>query len=584
MRLPPTVRCMIALCLGALLTLGAPAALAQEGTRSPAAAGTAPWLGMNLAVASDWSTQDPFIDKMRLGRRWIGHLPGQWGGWTHDDLRAAGVLDAQGWPTRIPSELEGISTLVLTAMPEDAKAMAGRYHVTHEGRGRIELWGRAENVIPGRGRAAGTMTFDYTPGDGLVMITIRQTDPDDPVRNITVVHERHREAFERGAIFNPDWTARLEGLRLLRFMNWGRANNSSLARWENRPQIDDYSWEGTGIPLEVMIRLANELQADPWFTLPHLADDNFIRRYAETVRDTLDPGLRAHVEFSNEVWNWQFTQARWAADAAQTRWGDEGQWQQYYARRAAQMVMIWDDVFAGQHDRVVRVLATQAGWLGLEEQLQAPLWQAEDPANPAPPDLFDAYAITGYFDGGLGRDTKVETVHDWLAESLARAEAAADAQGLHGPERAAHVSAHRFDHAVDLAAAELRDGAVTGNSRGSLAWLTTEIFPHHAEVARRWGLDLIMYEGGSHVVGVWPHNEDEALTEFFTHLNYTAELAALYAPLLEAWYAIGGDLFTAYHDVSRPGRHGSWGHLRHNADHNPRWEALVTFDPRGAAP
>ncbi len=582
MRPSLTAHC-VGLCLGVLLALAAAASVAaQEGTRSPAAAGTAPWLGMNLAVAADWSTQDPFIDKMRLGRRWIGHLPGQWGGWDHDDLRAAGVLDAEGWPTRIPPELEGISTLVLTDIPADAAVMAGRYHLAYDGTGRVEISGRAENVIPGRGRAAGQSTFDYTPGEGLVMLTIRASDPDDPVRNITVVHERHRDAVERGEIFNPDWTARLDGVRLLRFMNWGATNNSTLARWEDRPQLDDYSWQGTGIPLEVMIRLANELQADPWFTLPHLADDDFIRHFAETVRDMLDPGLRAHIELSNEVWNWQFTQARWAADAAEARWGDENQWLQYYARRAAQMVMIWDDVFAGQHERLVRVLATQAGWPGLEEQLQAPLWQAEDPANPAPPELFDAYAITGYFDGGLGRDPKVDTVRDWLAESQARAEA--DAQALPEADRAAHVAAHRFDHAVDLAVAELRDGAVTGDPVGSLQWLRDRVFPHHAAVARRWGLDLIMYEGGSHVVGTWPHNEDAALTAFFTHLNYTPELAALYAPLLRAWYDAGGDLFTAYHDVSRPGPHGSWGHLRHNADQNPRWEALVTFELQGAAP
>ena len=58
--------------------------------------------------------------------------------------------------------------------------------------------------------------------------------------------------------------------------------------------------------------LANDLQADPWFTLPHLADDDLVRTYAEIVRDGLDPGLRAHVEFSNEIWNWQFAQAHWA--------------------------------------------------------------------------------------------------------------------------------------------------------------------------------------------------------------------------------------------------------------------------------
>ena len=62
-----------------------------------------------------------------------------------------------------------------------------------------------------------------------------------------------------------------------------------------------------GVPLEVMIRLANDTGTEPWFTIPHLADDGLIVRMAETIRDQLDPGLRAWIEFSNETWNWSFS-------------------------------------------------------------------------------------------------------------------------------------------------------------------------------------------------------------------------------------------------------------------------------------
>ena len=568
---------LTALCL--VLLLAPLRSLAQEATLSPHDAGTDPWLAFNLADANDWSQQVPFIDRMRVGRRWIGHLPGQWGGWSHDDLQARGYLDDNGWPLRVPSELEGIATLVLTYMAPEQHGLAGRYRLTHDGQGQLEISGQVRNLTPGRGRQSGSYTFDYTPGDGLVTITIRRTDPDDPIRNISVVHERHQAAHDDGALFNPDWITRLRGARALRFMDWGRTNDSTLQHWPDRPQVTDYSWEPSGVPLEVMIRLANEMGADPWFTLPHMADDDFIRRAAELVRDQLDPDLRAYVELSNEVWNWQFGQARWAEDQARARWGQEGQWQQFYAMRAAQMVMIWDEVFAGQRDRLIRVIATQAGWRGLEAQLEAPLWQAEDPANPAPPELFDAYAITGYFSGALGEDPKVDMVRDWLSISHAKAEAQADAQGLEGAERQDFISAHRFDHAADLAARELRDGALSGDKGNTLNGLIETTFPYHAEVAQRWGLDLIMYEGGTHVVGIGTQTEDENLTEFFAHLNYTEQMGALYRDLLAGWYRAGGDLFNAYYDVGRPGRSGSWGALRHLDDHNPRWEALVTFDP-----
>ena len=571
----------LVLCLFLILPLPL---WAQQGTISPRDAGTTPWLAFNLADANDWSAQIPFIDQMRVGRRWIGHLPGQWGGWDHEDLARRGYLDENGWPLRVPDVLDGISTLVLTYMEPDHKGIAGRYRLTHDGTGRLEISGRVENLIPGRGRQAGTFSFDYTPGNGAVMITIRHTNPEDPIRNISVIPERHQDAHDAGALFNPDWIARLQGARALRFMDWGRTNDSSLQHWQDRPRPDDYSWEPNGVPMEIMIRLANKLQADPWFTLPHKADDAYMRQAAELVRDRLDPDLRAYVELSNEVWNWQFAQSHWAEDQARARWGQESQWQQFYAKRAAQMVMIWDEVFADTPDRLVRVLATQAGWQGLEEQLSAPLWQAEDPANPAPPTLFDAYAITGYFSGALGQAPKADMVHDWLDASIAKAETAADAAGLHGAERDAHIAAHRFDHAVDLAAQELWDGAISGDATNSLQAEIASTFPYHARVAARWGLDLIMYEGGTHVVGIGPKVEDARLTEFFAHLNYTEQMGALYQQLLEGWYAAGGTLFNAYYDVGHPNRFGSWGALRHPLDHNPRWEALVTFVPATVTP
>ena len=59
-----------------------------------------------------------------------------------------------------------------------------------------------------------------------------------------------------------------------------------------------------------MIDLGNELEKDIWLNIPHLADDAFVRAMAEAVRDSLDPALKVYVEFSNEVWNSQFSQSR----------------------------------------------------------------------------------------------------------------------------------------------------------------------------------------------------------------------------------------------------------------------------------
>ncbi|MFC6585875.1 hypothetical protein ACFQDZ_00420 [Sulfitobacter pacificus] len=242
------------------------------------------------------------------------------------------------------------------------------------------------------------------------------------------------------------------------------------------------------------------------------------------------------------------------------------------------MAQIIDEVYGADNPNVVKVITTQTGWLGLEDAiLNAPDWIAEDPAGRvAPSNHFDAYAITGYFDGGLGRGDKGNMVLRWLDDSLSRAQAAANAQGLSGRAHDAYVEAHRFDHATTLAIRELRDGSVSGDPQGSLADLA-RLFAYHKEQADAAGLELVMYEGGTHIVGVGGWHGNATLTEFFSHLNYTAGMGRLYQELFQTWVDVGGTLFNAYTAVDRATVHGSWGHLRHLDDDNPRMDAVQDF-------
>ncbi len=528
-------------------------------------------VAIGLASVTDWSTQVPFLDLMKTSRPWIGHKPGQWGGMEYGDLQGGGYLDAQGWPVKMPRELSSIGTLILTDMPEEAVSLKGRYRLAYDGTGVIEVAGRAKNVRYGKGE----VSFDYVPGPGSVDIRIQRINTTNPPRNITVVHTDNLRRFGSGAIFNPAWTARVGQFRALRFMDWTETNNASLADWAERPKPDDVSY-ASGVPLEVLIALANELEKDAWFNMPHLADDAFMRAYAATVYAQLDPKLTAYVEFSNEVWNWQFEQARWADAAALARWEQKDKWMQFYGMRAAEVARIWSDVFAGNEDRLVNVISSQTGWLGLEsEVLNAPLAVGEGAAAPAT--AFDAYAVTGYFGGVLGLEDRAAMISGWLEESAGKAKAAAQAQGLSGQAADAYFAAHRFNYATELAGRELMDGAVSGNAEDTLSDLLGRVLPYHAQVARSHGLDLVMYEGGSHVVGIGPRVDDTELTAFFHHFNYSPEMGALYNTLLNGWKAVGGQLFNVYSDVYLPTKWGSWGALRHLDDQNPRWDALVAF-------
>lgn len=532
-------------------------------------------MSVGLAGVNDWSTQQPFLNIMKTARPWMGHLPRQFGGATHQDLEDAGYLDDHGWPIEKPPELGSIGTMLLTDLPSEATSLAGTYVLRFDGNGILELGGRAQNVRYKKN----LITFDFTPGPGGVDLRIQRTDrarKGDHIRNITIVKEEHIAAFDAGAVFNPLWLDRLMGFRAVRFMDWMLTNDSTQSKWDDRPQVDDYTYTRQGVPLEMMLELANRIGVDAWFNMPHLADDDYVRRFAEMVESQLWPDLRAYVELSNEVWNWQFQQAHWANDQATKRWGQEHRWLQFYAKRASEIADIWADVYGQDSDtRLVRVITTQTGWLGLEaDMLNAPLWVAEGGDITPPYTHFDAYAVTGYFGAALGLEDNLPMVQRWLTDSARQADAQAAAQNLTGDARVRYLAQHRYDRALELAEQELRDGRHSGNADGTLIDLLGRMLPYHADVASHHDLDLVMYEGGTHVVGLGPTVNNAVLSDFLIHLNYSEQMGRLYIDLITGWFNLGGVLFNVYTDVYPATKWGSWGTLRHLGDQNPRWDAV----------
>lgn len=542
------------------------------GTQTSAAA-----LAFGLQGVVDWSVQQPFLDVFKTARPWHGHTDARWGAYSADDLAAMGVLDQSGWITRMPSDVDRIEAFILTEMPAEAAYTGGLYRLSYDGTGDITVFGA--RIVS---QSNGEIWFEYQPtGDGMVTISIGSSDPQnrgDYLRNIEVVKQEHVAAFDAGALFNPIWLDVIRDAHALRFMDWQETNNSDVTSWSDRPMVADYTYHG-GVPLEIMVALANETGTEPWFNIPWHADATYIRAFATYVRDHLDPDLRAHIELSNEVWNWMFTQARDAAQSAQARFGQDigDGWMQEYGARSAEMARILDEVYSGAEDQLVKVIATHTYWPGLETSfLEAPAWQAQSAANDAPYLSFDTYAVSGYFGNNFGTDEKAGAVLEWIAQSEAQAVRAASALGLRGAAADAYVAQHRYDLAEDLAVRDLRDGSVTGNTDGTLQDLFA-LFRYHKAVSEVHGLDLVMYEGGTHVVGVGSWVNNDTLTDFFNHLNYSEGMGQLYTELLEGWEDAGGTLFNAFVDVSAPSKWGSWGTVRHLEDSSARHDAVVDF-------
>ena len=529
----------------------AEAGLPEFSVPTPALGNDNPTVSFNLSEVNDYSTQMPFLDIAKTMRSWIGHETGKWGGMSLEELEAGGYIDANGWVREIPDGMGSVGTLWAWGGTDAPESRLGVYDMTYEGEGEIQL-----SNVKIISREDGHIVFEIEKNTNIVM-NILETDPNgtgDYIRDISVVHEDNLALYEAGAVFNPDWLEIVSDAREFRFSGWMGTKNSEIMSWEDRPQTSSATWSG-GVPLEVMVQLANETGVDPWFSMPHMADDEYVREFAEYVRDNLDPNLTARVEYSNEIWNFAFEQTHWMRDQAAAEWGDTsgGAYLDYQIMRATEVGLIWEDVFSQVEDAsaLVNVLGVQTVNEGSAERLLSGSgWQANDPSGfVEPSSVFDELAVTTYFGNSIvgHESTRLELI------------------------------------------AKIEDPNVDAN-----AWLTEKLMDPDQEssipdilnelqqmkvVADKYDLGLVAYEGGQHLhhsfaVGDLTAGQADALTQFFTDYVRSPDMAMLYEELWNAWEQVSDGAFMQFRDVEVAGKFGSWGIISSLDDTNPRADFL----------
>jgi hypothetical protein len=520
-----------------------------------------PTLAMNASAVTDYSTQMAFLDIAKMMRPWFGQIDGEkFGAVSNIDLRDGGFLDDNGWPTAVPDGVDAIETIwVWNTSTEAASYRAGTYVLEYEGEGELALDRNATILSEEPGR----IVFSVT-GDKNLSLSILSTDPDgagDYIRDISIVREDYVELHEAGAIFNPQWLEMLEDLRQLRFMDWSKTNDSNIVEWDDRVTLDNFNWGGAGAPVEVMVRLANELGTDAWFCMPANASDDYIRQFATYVRDNLDPGLTASVEFSNETWNWSFDQADDISAMAKADWGEAttaGETVHYNAKLATEMALIWDEVFAEVDDApgLVKVMGAQTGAVGRTKSLlKAGTWFNEEPDDAvSPADVFNAVAVTTYF------GSAVSVSEDLRNELIAV---------IDDPEI----------NAFDWLAEKLMDPDYPSSVPRTLAALREQ-----KEMVESFGLDLVAYEGGQHVHHMFKvPKEAAALGDFLAEFVRSPQMADLYQALWDGWSEIGDGSFMQFGWVSQSSKWGSWAVWENLEDSNPRGDLLIELNEETAS-
>jgi hypothetical protein len=418
-------------------------------------------LGTNLTGVVDWSTQHPFVDVFKTSRPWISQRQGA--GWGEGgDL----ALTPEGWVASLKAE-QYAETLMFTDVPGYPE---GEYTLLYDGDGSIAFGFNNTAIVSSE---PGRIVVRVTKADTGVSLQVRATTAQNPIRNIRFIMPGHEKTYQTQP-FNPAFLSRTERFAALRFMDWMLTNDSTVRTWSDRPALTDATYMLRGVPMEVMVQLANTLHVDAWFNVPHQASDDYVRAFATYVRDNLAKDLKAYVEYSNETWNGQFSQARYVIEQGTTLGLGDGDpflaGLRYHSTRSVQIFSIWTEVFGGSQ-RLVRVLASQAGnaWTG--EQIVT--WK----------DAFknaDALAIAPYF--------------------------SCDDPG--NPETMDRIAALSVEKLLDSQLANVKKG-------GCAEQQVTE----NAKVARSYGLKLIAYEGGQHLVGYFGAENNDKLTELFIAAN-----------------------------------------------------------------
>jgi hypothetical protein len=486
-------------------------------------------LGMNLSGPADWNTEHPFVDVFRLSREWISQRKDTgWGRGPKLDR------DAQGWIKRLEADCWA-ETPILTG----GHAPRGEYVCLYQGDGDLGFSHNARVVS----REPGRVVVHIDPRTGGTFLQLRRTNPQDYVRNIRVLMPGFEKSAQ-AAPFHPAFLDRWRGFNTFRFMDWQETNGSHQREWADRPKVDDCNWTAKGVPVEVMVGLCNRLKVNPWFCLPHEASDDYVRQFARLVKLQLDPPLTVYVEYSNEVWNGMFLQHRYAEGKAKELGlgPKERPWEgaaMFHARRSVEVFRIWEEVFGGK-ERLVRVIAWQAagGDYWSDKMVLAQQGAGQH---------CDALAIAPYITMCIGPQTKpsASEVAAWPLEQL-------------------------LDHVEQKALPEC------------LGWMRTQ-----KKVADKYGLKLIAYEAGQHLVGVGGGENNDSLTKLFHAANRHPRMGTIYTKYLDGWRDAGGDLLCIFASTGSWSKWGSWGLLEfadQTENEIPKCHAVLEWNRKNARP
>ncbi|WP_165874757.1 sugar-binding protein [Cocleimonas flava] len=508
-------------------------------------------LGMNTNEALEVDASLPFADIFRLALPFNEARP--W--FTKGNVS----FDKDGWPKNLNGGQAGtrfLSHIPIEALPK------GEYTVLYQGEGKINYGASAKVVKRSPGKDIIKLVPMKQPNEmyptATATLFIKESNPknyirnirimmpggicrNDPFKRVTAARQCANNSYQSFAdnhnqvMFNPDFLNFMKDFKVVRFMNMSGVTRNNIRSWNDRPTLQKATWGGKegvrGVPIEVMIQLANILDVDPWFNIPHNADNVFINRFAQTVKQQLKPNLRVYLEYTNEAWNNIFVpQAEHMKQTGYKLKLDKDRniaGSKYYSMQSVNIFKMWERVFGGT-DRLVRVM----GGMTTNTKLTETLLGFQNAYKHV-----DAIAVAPYFHFSQDKMAGIKSVNDVFTTLNAR------------------------DNRYSI--------------RNTLDFVKKQM-----QVTKGFGVDLIAYEGGQHLVHHKTHSMTQGATPHLYKANKDKRMAAAYYQLLAGWKKLGGKLFIPF-SAPRPSTwHGSWGIKEHIAEtpaQAPKYRSLLGF-------
>ena len=489
-------------------------------------------IGVGLSGPAYWEGgENPFIDQMKARGGWITFAASGGGAW---DTQHASEFhyDSNGYPdSGVPYITSGGSEKLRLVVSASARIPQQTYVFLYDGNGVFTFNGfTVGSSTPGR-----IVVTCNTTGNAWIHIDSSAITPNH-VRNFRLVPIANEFNHEQ-LLFRQPFLDKLDTFYALRFMDWFKTNGNDLNTWNQRILKSYYTQASArGTAYEYAIELSNRSGKHPWVCVPHLADSNYIAQMATLFRDSLDTTLSVYLEYSNEVWNYQFSQTQWINQTGQfypSTWPpnplyDAGQSFAYNAGKlAARTFRIWRNVWGADSLRVKRVLATQAANSFVATENIAAVNHQYDYLSPA-----------WYF-------------------------------GISPNQANAYTSSTTPVQIIDSCRYAFFNNYLTD-------------FKDHYTLANADQAKVIHYEGGQHI-SAYGNTSNPALQAMYD-AQIHPNMHTLYDQVLDSMRVWGSELAMAFVLGGDNSQYGSWGHIRSvdstsSTTYSPKFEALLNNLP-----